>query len=95
MSVYVDPLQTTVRNYKWRYPQGCHLIADTEDELHAFATRLGLKRAWFQGDGTMAHYDLSPNKRKQAVRMGAYEITPRMMAGRIRAWRESRKEAIA
>ncbi len=95
MSVYVDPLHPTLRNYKWRWPQGCHLIADSEDELHTFAARLGLKRAWFQGDGTMPHYDLSPNKRNQAVRMGAYEITPRMMAGRIRSYRDLRKEVTA
>lgn len=25
-----------------------HLTADTLDELHAFAARLGLKRVWFQ-----------------------------------------------
>jgi len=38
-----------------------HLVADTLDELHAAAQRLGLKRAWFQG-GNMPHYDLMGSK---------------------------------
>lgn len=94
MSVYVDPLQPTVRNVNWRFPQGCHLIADSDDELHAFASRLGLKLGWFQGTSTIPHYDLTRNKRKQAVRTGAVEITLRQMAERIRAHRELRKEVV-
>ncbi|QWQ39587.1 DUF4031 domain-containing protein [Streptomyces sp. YPW6] len=31
-----------------RHTHWCHLTADTEDELHAFAARLGLRRSWFQ-----------------------------------------------
>ena len=40
------------------------------DELHAFAARLGLRRAWFQGD----HYDLPPHGRAAAVALGAEEV---------------------
>lgn len=47
MTVYVDDFRilTTVGRVRGRWS---HLIADTEDELHAFAARLGLRRAWFQ-----------------------------------------------
>jgi hypothetical protein len=46
----------------------CHLTSDTsEEELHEFAARLGLKREWFQGD----HYDLTEGKRMQALKLGA------------------------
>jgi hypothetical protein len=31
----------------------CHMIADTEAELHAMAARIGVARRWCQGD----HYD--------------------------------------
>ena len=52
-----------------------HLSSTSDDadfsELHAFAARLGLKRRWFDGD----HYDVTPGKRWQAVRLGAVEIT--------------------
>uniref|UniRef100_UPI003F499B35 DUF4031 domain-containing protein n=1 Tax=Amycolatopsis sp. CA-293810 TaxID=3239926 RepID=UPI003F499B35 len=45
MTVYVDDftVPATGRAGRWS-----HLIADTEDELHAFATQLGMPRRWFQ-----------------------------------------------
>lgn len=50
----------------------CHMVSDTSDEeLHAFAARLGLKRGWFQGD----HYDLTASKRALAIRLGAQEVS--------------------
>ena len=60
----------------------CHLATDGSfDELHAFAARLGLRRAWFQGD----HYDLPPHGRAAAVALGAEEVATgellRRMAG--------------
>lgn len=76
MSVYVDEIKA--------YPTGaikpgarhaghnwCHMWADTSDELHAMATKIGLKRAWFQDGGSLPHYDLVPSKRAEAVANGA------------------------
>lgn len=89
MPVYVDPLLDTPPSKKWPYPQSCHLTADSDDELHTFAAKLGLKRAWFQGAGkpnqSMHHYDLTASKRVQAVKLGAKELTTREMGERIRA----------
>jgi len=36
---------------------------------------LGLKRSWFQDSSDHPHYDVSPNKRKLAIRLGAIETT--------------------
>lgn len=76
MAVYVDePVWSNPRKgfYNW-----CHMQAYSIDELHAFAAKLGLKRSYFQPgknpQGLLAHYDLSPAKRAQAVRLGAIEI---------------------
>ena len=69
MSVYVDEPQTS--NHGW-----CHLIADSLEELHAFAAMLHLKRAWFQ-PRSWPHYDLTVAKRTSAVRKGAIEIANR------------------
>jgi predicted kinase len=60
----------------------CHMATDGSfDELHAFAARLGLRRAWFQRD----HYDLPPHGRAAAVALGAEEVSTsellRRMAG--------------
>ena len=76
MSVYVDPSSPTPINKNWKYNYGCHLVADTVAELHAFAACLGLKRSWFQNK-TMPHYDLTTNKRREAVKLGAIEISAR------------------
>lgn len=82
MTVYVDDLFVAVavkadaravsernRN-RW-----CHLMADSLEELHAFAQLLGLKRNWFQGD----HYDLTPSRRRLAVAKGAQQVSARFL----------------
>ena len=87
MSVYVDGIfdaipqgdtalaQQARRNgSKW-----CHMMADSLDELHTMADKLGLKRAWFQPAARLylCHYDLVPSKRAVAVRAGAIEVNGR------------------
>jgi hypothetical protein len=53
----------------------CHLYADTELELHAFALRLGMRRTWAQVSRSgIPHYDLTPGRRARAVVLGAYEL---------------------
>ena len=85
MTVYVDGLiawpQEAESEYASRWfgngRPSCHLFADTEDELHEFAGRLGLKRSWFQSHHEhphLHHYDLTLRKRGLAVRLGAVEI---------------------
>ncbi|MGJ0510325.1 MAG: DUF4031 domain-containing protein [Methylocystis sp.] len=68
MAVYVDDT---------RVPYGgmtmCHMHADTDEELHAMAGRIGVARRWRHGD----HYDICLAKRALAVQGGAIEITKR------------------
>ena len=64
-----------------------HLTADTLEELHAFAARLGLRRAWFQDHAIMPHYDLTAEKRVLAVAMGAAEVSMRAQLRARRALR--------
>lgn len=79
MTVYVDDanIPASVQNgNRTHTSQWCHLSADTEAELHDFAAKLGLKRAWFQHAGRPTfHYDLTAGKRAQAVAHGATQIT--------------------
>ena len=77
MTVYVDELRFTPRSKRWRYEQSCHLMAGTLEELHAFAAKLGLRRGWFQASYRWPHYDLTANKRAEAVRAGAVEMRSR------------------
>lgn len=74
MTVYIDDMRRPARvgrlNAVWS-----HLMADTDDELHAFAARLGLRRSWHQHAGrATSHYDVTETKRSQAVKLGAVEI---------------------
>ena len=55
------------------------MVADSHEELHAFAAKIGMKRSWFQEKTSitgrdLSHYDLVPNRRAKAIRMGAIEI---------------------
>ena len=57
MTVYVDDasIPATVRNRSRSHPSAwCHLTADTPQELHEFAARLGLGRSYFQPDKPIA-----------------------------------------
>lgn len=72
MTVYVDNM---------RAPFGrmvmCHMLADTDDELHAMADRIGVARQ-FQKPGTPhANYDICLSKRALAVAAGAVEASKR------------------
>ena len=68
MSVYVDNMAARFGRMLM-----CHMLADTEDELHAMADRIGVARRWHQGD----HYDICLAKKAIAIQAGAIAITQR------------------
>jgi len=71
MTIYVDPLQDYGKKGIW-----CHMATDGElSELHQFAEKISLRRRWFQNHCRVAHYDLTPGKRLQAVKAGAVQVT--------------------
>ena len=70
---------------KLRHKTWSHMVSDTsEEELHAFAAKLGLKREWAQlrPQVSAAHYDITPAKRELALRLGAVAVTSRELARR-------------
>jgi hypothetical protein len=71
MTVYVDDMKASFGRMKM-----CHMIADSEEELHAMADRIGVARKWYQGD----HYDIALTKRTLAVEAGAVELPMRVLA---------------
>lgn len=68
MAVYVDNVRI-----KWQGNRWCHLVADTLEELHDFARRLGLKRCWFQDMASYPHYDVTIATREKALALGAID----------------------
>lgn len=68
MAVYVDNVRIEWRGRRW-----CHLVADTVEELHEFAKKLGMQKAWFQLDASYPHYDITVESRVRALEFGAIE----------------------
>jgi hypothetical protein len=68
--------------WPWRGRRWAHLVSDVSlEELHAFADRLGLERAWFQGD----HYDVPTEVRQRAIALGASPVSSAVLVRRLRA----------
>ncbi len=87
MAVYVDqPMPWGKGGRLW-----CHMEADTVEELHAFAERIGVKRCWYENPKGLGapHYDLNPDQRARAVAAGAVEKDFRWMS----EWRRQRNAA--
>jgi len=71
VTVYVDDMRAAFGRMIM-----CHMIADTEDELHAMAVLIGVARRWHQAPPKHdSHYDIALSKRDIAVMAGASQIT--------------------
>ena len=67
----------------------CHMIADTQDELHTMAERIGMKRRWFQAPpkASAPHYDVSKARKARAIAFGARELDRRAFVEKMRELR--------
>jgi hypothetical protein len=81
MSVYVDDMYRHSIGRLGRMKMS-HLIADTDEELHALAQHIGIARRNWQSPASTSgsHYDICMSKRQLAVAAGAIEITLRQCA---------------
>jgi hypothetical protein len=72
MTVYVDDMRAAYGRLIM-----CHMLADSDDELHTMADRIGVARRWWQSPARTSgsHYDIALSKRALAVAAGAVEIT--------------------
>lgn len=66
MAIYVDDARV-----HWRGGQWCHMLADSLEELHIFATLLGVHRRWFHRTASYPHYDITVQMRDCALDQGA------------------------
>jgi hypothetical protein len=68
MTIYVDDAI-----WKWQGLKWCHMLADDIDELHGFASRLGIFRTSYQGPPKTSapHYDVTGFERARAIALGA------------------------
>jgi hypothetical protein len=68
VAVYVDQPIWRWAGHKW-----CHMLADSEEELHRFAAVIGVHRLLYQGPPKTSapHYDLTGMERARALQHGA------------------------
>lgn len=83
MAVYTHEPMGCVPSQRWPWAQVAHLVGDTDDELHDFAQRIGMHRAWFQAGGRLPHYDLNPERYRLAIDAGAQTMSLRAFAARF------------
>jgi len=86
MAVYVDDFFVAYGRMKM-----CHLLADTDDELHAMVDTIGVDRRHYQDTMSGPHYDIASSKRLLAIAAGAIPITVRQAAMMTRHRRETGK----
>lgn len=82
MAVYVDKAQNPYGRMKM-----CHMLADSLEELHAMAYRIGIQRRWFQSGASVPHYDICQAKRSMAIANGAVVVSRRELVSIIRRLR--------
>lgn len=81
MAVYVDDMHLTDMG-RLGSMKMCHMIADSDEQLHAMADTIGVARRWWQSPARTSgsHYDIAMSKRALAIKAGAVEITMRQAA---------------
>lgn len=90
MAVYVDDMQA-----KYRRMVMCHMLADTDDELHAMADAIGVARKWHQKNGTPhSHYDICLSMKEKAISLGAIQIDRYKLVEIIKRKREAMKQSV-
>lgn len=76
MTVYVDDMDASYRGMKMS-----HMLADTDEELHAMADKIGVNRKWHQSPPAHdSHYDIALSKKALALHHGAIQVTLRQLA---------------
>src|SRR6266568_918702 len=94
--VYVDELSIWVGDKSpscFRNKPSCHMYADSLDELHDMAVKIGLQKYWFQDKKHLPHYDLTPSKRKLAIINGDIETDWEHLADFVDTIRMNNRQA--
>lgn len=54
-----------------------HMVADSIDNLHSFASKIGINKCWYQNKRgkKQPHYDVRENRVQEAISNGAKLVT--------------------
>jgi len=83
MAVYIDKA-----NIKYKRMIMCHMIADSYEELHDMAKKIGMKNTWFQKNASFPHYDVCLMRKKKALEYGAIEVSRKELVIKMREFRK-------
>ncbi|MBD8614721.1 DUF4031 domain-containing protein [Pseudomonas sp. CFBP 13719] len=76
MTIYVDDMKAAFGGMVM-----CHMISDSEEELHQMADKLGISRSHHQAPPKHhSHYDIAQSKRALAIKLGAVQISQKALA---------------
>ncbi|MEP7270582.1 MAG: DUF4031 domain-containing protein [Acidobacteriota bacterium] len=83
MAILIDSFQNGARGPIHYWHRRCgHLVSDSSiEELHEFASLLGLRREWFQ-KRSIPHYDLTGEVYRLALENGAELVSSRELVRR-------------
>ena len=65
-----------------------HMAADTLDELHEMAQKIGVAKKHFQNKEGKPHYDICKQNKLKALELGAIEVNDRELILLFRALAE-------
>lgn len=71
MSVYVTETKKVEKNSLWRWSYIAYMFADSRQELHDFAYRIGLHPYMFMNHPHSPYYPITCRKRYKALDNGA------------------------
>jgi hypothetical protein len=89
VSVYVD-----MPAHRYGRMLMCHMLADSIEELHAMADKIGIQRKWYQGPPKTKtpHYDICKSKRALAIAAGAIEADRKTVVGVMKRIRRNNEQ---
>lgn len=75
MTVYVDaPIWTKAASKQPRKTYS-HMVADSLQELHEFAAKIGIKKHFFHKHRVASHYDITSDQQVVALSNGAQLVS--------------------
>lgn len=77
MTVYVDDLRFTRAGVKKARVKYCHMVADSLEELHAFAKQIKVEPHFFHRARSCHHYDIVEHQKLAALVLGAVSVRSR------------------
>jgi len=94
-SIFVDQLSVCLPTANWPLMRSCRMfVAPSDDlqmsidELHAFATNLGVMRDWLCDHRAVPYYRLTSSKRRDAISYGATPIIRPTFNDVVEMWRQ-------